>query len=556
MTQSRANGLQSQNKEEAHSQGITQNNTEDRSSNTGQEVFSCKEKYELPFEKYIKALRPWSFSASIVPVILGTVIAWKETHNLSIVSALLACISILTVHGAGNLVNTYYDFIRGIDSKESDDKTLVNKVLQPDEVVRFGVGIYIIGCLAFLGTLLTCPARVDHLALLFFAGMSGSFLYTGSIGLKYYALGDLVIILTFGPISVLYAYLVQCHHLSISPLLYAIPLVMNTEAILHSNNTRDIKADLQANVLTLAIMLGFKLSGKVETSCNGKLCMPSEVLIKINDDRQMDEQVINEEPADDEVEKEGLLIDNGADLPCIALVSGSMGYSKEVQSDNDQEDISQNKTECRENFSSVGQPPMLPNIVVAFHDYHDSQEMEATSEESYENHDIVQGRDEDAVADGNDDDDNEDSIASHFRATVRKRGSVTVDRKRPASPRRRTSRSISQNIQESEPLKASKAIISPLSRLTVQAKKELPKKSIAQFRSTLDVAANYARSPEHARCLSLALDRMKTQIPHSLELDIREEAFSVLQDTAQAYRRLLGMKHHLTSEANDFINSW
>ena len=86
------------------------------------------------------------------------------------------------------------------------------------------------------------------------------FHFSGSIGLKYYALGDLVIILTFGPISVLYAYLVQCHHLSVSPLLYAIPLVMNTEAILHSNNTRDIKADLQANVLTLAIMLGFKLS--------------------------------------------------------------------------------------------------------------------------------------------------------------------------------------------------------------------------------------------------------------------------------------------------------
>ena len=73
----------------------------------------------------------------------------------------------------------------------------------------------------------------------------------------------------------------------------------------------------------------------------------SEVLIKINADRQMDEEVINEEPtddepADDEVKKEGLLMDNGADLPCIALVSESGGYSKAVQSDNDQEDISQN----------------------------------------------------------------------------------------------------------------------------------------------------------------------------------------------------------------------
>ncbi len=83
---------------------------------------------------------------------------------------------------------------------------------------------------------------------------------SGSIGLKYYALGDIVIILTFGPISVLFSYTVQCGHMAWLPLLSAIPLVMNTEAILHSNNTRDIKSDTKSGVTTLAIILGFKLS--------------------------------------------------------------------------------------------------------------------------------------------------------------------------------------------------------------------------------------------------------------------------------------------------------
>lgn len=80
------------------------------------------------------------------------------------------------------------------------------------------------------------------------------------MGFKYHALGDMVVLVTFGPISVLYAYMVQCRHLSLEPLIYAAPLVMNTEAILHSNNTRDIQSDKKANVLTLAILLGFKLS--------------------------------------------------------------------------------------------------------------------------------------------------------------------------------------------------------------------------------------------------------------------------------------------------------
>ncbi len=35
---------------------------------------------------------------------------------------------------------------------------------------------------------------------------------------------------------------------------------MNTEAILHGNNSRDVKSDIKSGVTTLAILLGFKLS--------------------------------------------------------------------------------------------------------------------------------------------------------------------------------------------------------------------------------------------------------------------------------------------------------
>ncbi len=131
------------------------------------------------WQQYFTALRPWSFSASLTPVILGSVLSWKETGNFSFILAILVLIAIISVHGAGNLVNTYYDFLSGIDSHESDDKTLVNKILRPEEVVRFGVILYLIGCVSFLAILVVSPSRIDHLAFLFFAGLSGSFFYTG-----------------------------------------------------------------------------------------------------------------------------------------------------------------------------------------------------------------------------------------------------------------------------------------------------------------------------------------------------------------------------------------
>lgn len=43
-------------------------------------------------------------------------------------------------------------------------------------------------------------------------------------------------------------------------LLYAIPLALNAEAILHSNNTRDIEDDRKAGCLTIAVLIGHSAS--------------------------------------------------------------------------------------------------------------------------------------------------------------------------------------------------------------------------------------------------------------------------------------------------------
>ncbi|KAM4871773.1 ubiA prenyltransferase domain-containing protein 1 [Thomomys bottae] len=205
---------------------------------------------------YVLALRPWSFSASLTPVALGSALAYRAQGVLD-PSVLVGCaVAVLAVHGAGNLVNTYYDFSKGIDHKKSDDRTLVDRILEPQDVVRFGVFLYTLGCVCAAGLYYLSPLKLEHLALIYFGGLSGSFLYTGGIGFKYVALGDLVILITFGPLAVMFAYAVQVGSLAVFPLLYAIPLALSTEAILHSNNTRDVESDREAGIVTLAILIG------------------------------------------------------------------------------------------------------------------------------------------------------------------------------------------------------------------------------------------------------------------------------------------------------------
>ena len=209
-------------------------------------------------QPFITALRPWTLSASLAPVLLGAVLCYKAHGEWSILAAVFSAGAVLAVHAAGNLVNTYFDFIQGVDApgEATEDRTLVDEHLSPSQVANMAAFLY--GCGMALLWLLTLvsPARSEHLAGLFFGGLSSSFLYTGGIGLKYYVLGDLVVIITFGPLAVLFSFVAQCGHFSFAPLLVAIPLALNTEAFIHSKHARDIKAHHRAGIISLAVLLG------------------------------------------------------------------------------------------------------------------------------------------------------------------------------------------------------------------------------------------------------------------------------------------------------------
>merc|ERR1719446_433900 len=69
----------------------------------------------LSFGVALRAARPWSFTATIAPVLLGTA---------------------LSVHAAGNLMNTLFDYLNGYDSSSSSDLTLVKGTLKPRQMFQ------------------------------------------------------------------------------------------------------------------------------------------------------------------------------------------------------------------------------------------------------------------------------------------------------------------------------------------------------------------------------------------------------------------------------------
>ncbi|MCM2266866.1 MAG: 1,4-dihydroxy-2-naphthoate octaprenyltransferase [Elusimicrobiales bacterium] len=205
--------------------------------------------------KWAVILRAYSWPASLVPVLLGSVTGWRA-GRFSWTDFTLTFLAALLVHSAANLANTYFDFRRGVDRKETaDDRGLVDGLMTPRAMLLTALGLFAAG--GGIGLLLAFKNGVPELIWLGAAGFALAWFYTGTgFAYKYRALGDAGIFFAFGPFIVSGTALIQTRSFQAEALWASIPVGLLIVAILHANNMRDAASDSEAKFRTLAGVLG------------------------------------------------------------------------------------------------------------------------------------------------------------------------------------------------------------------------------------------------------------------------------------------------------------
>lgn len=209
------------------------------------------------FSIWMQALRPFSYTASVIPVLLGamiTLVFCKGEVNWLLMIVIGLGSPLFQV--AGNLISEYYDFKHKVDRPETfgSSRVLIDGLLQPKQVYRAGIGVLV--ALFAIGMILVYFRGIPML-IIGIIGILATLFYTV---FKYRAMGDFLIYLTFGPLMVFgttYA-LIGNYDLLVMSLILSIPVGFLVAAILHANNTRDIMHDTQAGIKTLASTLGLK----------------------------------------------------------------------------------------------------------------------------------------------------------------------------------------------------------------------------------------------------------------------------------------------------------
>lgn len=202
-------------------------------------------------------MRPWSFTASFIPVALGAAIAWREGffHAGLFVLTLLGAI---LLHAGTNLINTYGDYVSGVDTIESAKTCpqLVTGALNPASMKLVGIAAFILAILIGLTLTYVCGWPILVIGLI---GLAGGYCYTaGFCPYKYEGVGSVFVFFLMGPLMVWPAYYIQTGNYNWVPVLASLPVGFLVAGILHSNDLRDISYDQQAGIKTLAIAIGFR----------------------------------------------------------------------------------------------------------------------------------------------------------------------------------------------------------------------------------------------------------------------------------------------------------
>lgn len=203
---------------------------------------------------WAKAVRPYAYSASLVPVAIGGLQARCAGADFSGWRFIVALLSGLLMHTAANLWNDYYDYKHGVDRKGGGvgSGVLVHGEMTPARCFR-GAG----ACAALAGLAGVWLAwQVGWgLLLLGLAGVAGAWTYSaGPLSPKHHALGEVWVFLLMGVGMTLGGHMAQTGRLAWGAVAAGIPAGLLMTLILYVNNLRDIRSDRQAGLHTLPML--------------------------------------------------------------------------------------------------------------------------------------------------------------------------------------------------------------------------------------------------------------------------------------------------------------
>ena len=212
---------------------------------------------------WLRVIRLKFLLASVIAVSLGLAISWNITNELNAIHAILTMIGVVSLHASVDLLNDYWDFKRGIDTKTQRTKmsggtgVLPEDLLKPSQVYKAGIGFLIFG--GVIGAFFVFTFGIIIAIILSFAILS---IYFYSTKLVNWGLAEVFVAIK-GTMIVLGTFYIQTNQILDIPIVAGIIVGVLSAIVLFITSFPDHDADKEKGRKTLVILFGKENSSSV-----------------------------------------------------------------------------------------------------------------------------------------------------------------------------------------------------------------------------------------------------------------------------------------------------
>ncbi len=204
------------------------------------------------------AARPKTLPAAVVPVWVGSVLAWRLTGEWQVALALWTLAGALSIQIATNFFNDAIDHRKGADTEKrtGPQRVTASGLMSPRAVMMVGAGFLVlaVACGVALFRAAGWPVVAIGIPSLFLAyGYTG-----GPFPLAYRGMGELFVLIFFGLVAVSGTVFIQTLEWRIEALLLGAQVGLLSMVLISINNLRDRVEDAGTGKRTLAVRWGPK----------------------------------------------------------------------------------------------------------------------------------------------------------------------------------------------------------------------------------------------------------------------------------------------------------
>jgi len=210
---------------------------------------------------WLQASRAFTLGMPFMSVTVGAFLALYADATFAWPRYVVAVIAAMLLQAGANMINDYYDFVKGTDRDnwESPDAfgpglVIQQGLLSAEQIRVGGLVAFAAGSALGVGLAWVCGWPVLLLGLI---GVLGAYFYTAApLSLAYHGLGDFMVFALMGPGYVLGGFYVQAGHFSWAAGLAGVSMGLLCSSLLQANNLRDIENDRRHGKWTVAALIG------------------------------------------------------------------------------------------------------------------------------------------------------------------------------------------------------------------------------------------------------------------------------------------------------------